>query len=212
VSDLATATLPLAVGVLVSGEGTNLQALIDQVHGREARIVGVASNRAGARALVRAGVAGIPTAVFVLEEFADRAERDRALAAWLEALGAELVVLAGYMHLLTPAFLARFPERVLNVHPSLLPAFPGRTPIEDALAAGVATTGVTVHLVDEGVDTGPVLLQEHVAVGYDDSPQGLQKRIHAVEHRLLPEAVRAFAAKRHDRPGKDQGCSGSSAR
>jgi phosphoribosylglycinamide formyltransferase-1 len=181
------------VAVLISGAGTNLQALIDQLHGTDVEIVGVCSNRAGAAGLQRGERAGIPTAVFALEDHPDRAARDVAMADWLEARGARLVVLAGYMHLLTPAFLERFPQRVVNVHPSLLPAFPGRAPIADALAAGATSTGVTVHLVDEGVDSGPILMQERVGVDYDDSEESLRERLHAVEHRLLPEAVRAFA-------------------
>jgi phosphoribosylglycinamide formyltransferase-1 len=181
------------VAVLISGAGTNLQALIDQLHGDDVQLVGVCSNRAGAAGLTRARTAGIETAVFELDGYPDRAARDDAMADWLAARGAALVVLAGYMHLLTPGFLQRFPGRVINVHPSLLPAFPGRTPIEDALQAGVRETGVTVHLVDEGVDSGPILLQEPVSVDYDDSVERLRERVHAVEHRLLPEAVRAFA-------------------
>jgi phosphoribosylglycinamide formyltransferase-1 len=181
------------VGVLISGAGTNLQALIDELHGRGVQLVGVCANRPDAAGLSRAAAARIPTAVFALEEHPDRAARDLAMADWLEARGASLIVLAGYMHLLTPGFLQRFPERVINVHPSLLPAFPGRTPIADALNAGASRTGVTVHLVDEGVDSGPILLQEPVSVDYDDSEESLRERLHAVEHRLLPEAVRAFA-------------------
>ncbi|HEY6015598.1 MAG TPA: formyltransferase family protein, partial [Gaiellaceae bacterium] len=125
--------------------------------------------------------------VYELEWYADRETRDRELADWLQLRGVDLVVLAGYMHLLTPAFLERFPERIVNVHPSLLPAFPGARAIEDALAAGVAVTGVTVHLVDEGLDTGPVLEQEEVEV---EPRETLEERIHAVEHRLLPKVVR----------------------
>ena len=124
--------------------------------------------------------------MFSLDCHASREERDLVMATWLEEHGVELVVLAGYMHLLTPAFLARFPERIVNVHPSLLPSFPGLHPLEDALAAGVDTTGVTVHLVDEGIDSGPILRQEPVSVEPRDS---LVERIHAVEHRLLPEVV-----------------------
>jgi phosphoribosylglycinamide formyltransferase-1 len=171
-----------AIGVLVSGQGTNLQALIDA----GLPISAVASNRRDAYALHRARRAGIPTATFSLDCHADREERDLVMASWLEEHGAELVVLAGYMHLLTRPFLARFPERIVNVHPSLLPAFPGAHPIEDVLAAGVETTGVTVHLVDEGIDTGPVLRQEEVPV---EPRETLEERIHAVEHRLLPEVV-----------------------
>lgn len=170
------------IGVLVSGHGTNLQALLD----RGLPVVAVASNRKDAYALVRARDAGVPTATFSLDCHADREERDLVMATWLEEHGVELVVLAGYMHLLTKPFLDRFPDRVVNVHPSLLPAFPGAHAISDALAAGVAITGVTVHLVDEGLDTGPVLRREEVAVEPRDT---LVERIHLVEHRLLPEVV-----------------------
>jgi phosphoribosylglycinamide formyltransferase-1 len=170
------------IGVLVSGEGTNLQALID----RGLPLSAVASNRREAYALTRARSARIPTATFSLDCHADREERDLVMASWLEEHGVELVVLAGYMHLLTRRFLARFPERVVNVHPSLLPAFPGAHPIEDALAAGVETTGVTVHLVDEGIDTGPILRQEAVPV---EPSETLIERIHALEHQLLPLVV-----------------------
>lgn len=174
------------IGVLVSGEGTNLQALIDA----RLPLAAVASNTRGAPALGRAERAGIPTAVFALEEHPDREARDAAMADWLEGLGVELVVCAGYMHLLTPVFLRRL--TAINIHPSLLPAFPGTSPIEDALAAGVAETGVTVHFVDEGVDTGPVILQEPVPVEPGETAATLRTRIHAVEHRLLPEAVRRY--------------------
>ena len=179
------------IGVLVSGAGTNLQALLDA----GLPVVAVASNRGDAQALARADAAGVPTAVFPLDDYGDRAARDRALADWLEEHAAELVVLAGYMHLLTPAFLERFPERVLNVHPSLLPAFPGAHAVEDALAYRVRWTGVTVHLVDEGVDTGPIVLQEPVRVEEGDTPESLRARLHAVEHRLLPAAARLFLAR-----------------
>lgn len=169
------------IGVLVSGEGSNLQALIDE----GLPIAAVASNRPGVRALERAEAAGIPTAVFELG--ASREERDAAMAGWLESLGVRLVVCAGYMHLLTGAFLDRFPRRIVNVHPSLLPAFPGTRAIEDALAAGVEVTGVTVHLVDAGIDSGPVLEQRPVPV---EPRATLEERIHAVEHQLLPKVVR----------------------
>src|SRR5262249_42166434 len=148
------------IGVLVSGNGSNLQALIDA----GLPIAAVGSNRKDAYALNRARAAAIPTATFSLDCHASREERDLVMATWLEEHGVELVVLAGYMHLLTRPFLARFPGRIVNVHPSLLPAFPGARPIEDALASGVETTGVTVHLVDEGIDTGPILVQEPVPV------------------------------------------------
>ena len=173
------------IGVLVSGNGTNLQALLDD----GLPVSAVASNRKDAYALVRARAAGIPTATFSLDCHADREERDLVMATWLEEHGVELVVLAGYMHLLTPPFLRRFPDRIVNVHPSLLPAFPGAHAIDDALTAGVPTTGVTVHRVDEGLDTGPVLAQAEVAVEPRDT---LVERIHEVEHRLLPEVVRTL--------------------
>jgi phosphoribosylglycinamide formyltransferase-1 len=177
------------IGVLVSGEGTNLQALIDA----GLPITAVASNRNEAYALVRARAAGIPTATFSLDCHSDREERDLVLATWLEEHGVELVVLAGYMHLLTKLFLDRFPGRIVNVHPSLLPAFPGAHAIEDALAAGVETTGVTVHLVDEGTDTGPVIRQEPVSV---EPRETLVDRVHSVEHRLLPAVVRELCLAR----------------
>jgi phosphoribosylglycinamide formyltransferase-1 len=174
------------IGVLVSGNGSNLQALIDG----ELPVTAVASNRRDAYALVRAHEAGIPTATFALDCHADREERDLVMATWLEEHGVELVVLAGYMHLLTAPFLDRFPGRIVNVHPSLLPAFPGAHAIRDALAAGVQTTGVTVHYVDEGLDTGAVIAQEAIAV---EPRETLEDRIHALEHRLLPSVVRALS-------------------
>jgi phosphoribosylglycinamide formyltransferase-1 len=177
------------IGVLVSGNGTNLQALIDG----GLPIAAVASNRRDAHALLRARDAGIPTATFSLDCHASREERDLVLASWLEEHDVELVVLAGYMHLLTPPFLRRFPGRVINVHPSLLPRFPGMRPIDDAIAAGVDVTGVTVHYVDDGVDTGLVIAQEEVPVEPRDT---LVERIHATEHRLLPEVVTRLCAAR----------------
>jgi phosphoribosylglycinamide formyltransferase 1 len=177
------------IGVLVSGTGTNLQALLD--HGLS--VAAVASNVPGARALERADAAGVPTAVFSLEDYADREARDLAMADWLAARGVELVVCAGYMHLLTRAFLERFPA--INVHPSLLPAFPGTHAVEEALAAGVEETGVTVHFVDEGMDTGPVIAREAVRVLPGDTRDTLHARLQEVEHRLLPEAVRRYLAR-----------------
>jgi phosphoribosylglycinamide formyltransferase 1 len=176
------------IGVLVSGNGSNLQALLDE----RLPVVGVASNKSNIRALDRAEAAGVPTNVFELSSFETREERDIAMASWLEAQGVELVVCAGYMQLLTAPFLERFPNRILNVHPSLLPSFPGGHAIRDALAAGVEKTGVTVHLVDAGLDSGPILSQEEVSIEPRDN---LEERIHAVEHRLLPAAVRAMLAR-----------------
>jgi phosphoribosylglycinamide formyltransferase-1 len=178
------------IGVLVSGTGTNLQALLDA----ELPVLAVASNKRGAPALARA--AHLPTAAFELADYADRAARDAAMADWLQAHGVEVVVLAGYMHILTPAFLERFPERVINVHPSLLPDFPGAHAVADQLAAGVRESGVTVHIVDEGVDTGPILLQERVAVRDGDTEETLHARIKEVEHRLLPQAVEGLLCAR----------------
>ena len=177
------------IGVLVSGSGTNLQALLDA----GLPVVAVASNRRDAPALARAN--GLPAASFELADHPDRAARDAAMADWLEEHGVRLVVLAGYMHLLTPAFLDRFPDAVVNVHPSLLPAYPGGHAVEEQLAAGVAESGATVHLVDEGVDSGAVLAQERVAVLPGDTPESLHERIKQVEHRLLPEVVRELCAR-----------------
>jgi phosphoribosylglycinamide formyltransferase 1 len=174
------------IGVLVSGEGTNLQALIDE--GLE--VVGVASNNPEARALERARAAGIGDAVFDLSDFATREERDRAMGLWLSESGAEVIVLAGYMHILTRPFLEIFPDRIINVHPSLLPAFPGMDAIREALDAGATETGVTVHFVDDGVDSGPVILQARLPVFHSDTVDSLRKRIQEVEHHLLPYGVR----------------------
>jgi phosphoribosylglycinamide formyltransferase-1 len=176
------------IGVLVSGEGTNLQALIDA----GLPVGAVASNRSDANALARAGAAALPARAFELEQYRDRESRDREMADWLQLRGVDLVVLAGYMHLLTPAFLDRFPGRIVNVHPSLLPQFPGAHAIDDALAAGVETTGVTVHYVDDGLDTGAVIRQEAIEV---EPRESLVERIHAVEHRLLPEVVAELCAR-----------------
>ncbi|MEZ5102239.1 MAG: phosphoribosylglycinamide formyltransferase [Thermoleophilia bacterium] len=178
------------IGVLVSGSGSNLQALIDA----GLPIAAVASNVPGVRALERARAAGVAVAAFELDCFTDREARDVAMAAWLEDRGVRLVVCAGYLHVLTPAFLGRFPGRVVNVHPSLLPAFPGLRAVERALEAGVPETGVTVHYVDEGVDTGPPIAQEPVPVLPGDTAEALLERVHAVEHRLLPDVVRRLAA------------------
>jgi phosphoribosylglycinamide formyltransferase 1 len=184
----------MRVGVLASGSGTNLQALLDTVHGREVSVVAVASDRPGATALERARRAGVQTGVFPRAGFGSREERDAAMAAWLLDDGVELVVLAGYMQLVSPAFLAAFPARVINVHPALLPAFPGIGAIEQALAYGVKVTGVTVHFVDEGVDTGPIIFQRAVEVGDAVDAEALHDRLRPLEHELLPEAVRRIAA------------------
>jgi phosphoribosylglycinamide formyltransferase 1 len=184
---------PLPIAVLVSGMGTNLQALLDTVHGREAEIVAVASGAPGALALERAAARGVPTAVWERSDHDDRQARDLAMADWLEERGAQLVVLAGYMELLSPAFLERFPAAVINVHPSLLPAFPGLHAIEQALAYGVKVFGVTVHFVDAGVDSGPVILQDAVELPKARDPDEVLQALRPLEHALLPEAVRLFA-------------------
>jgi phosphoribosylglycinamide formyltransferase-1 len=178
----------MRVGVLASGAGTNLQAILDRVHDREGvTVAAVASDHADATALERAARAGVPTAVFALGE--DRASRDGAMADWLEGHGIELVVLAGYMALLTPGFLARFPGRVINVHPALLPAFPGLHAIEQALDYGVKVFGVTVHFVDEGVDTGPIIAQRALELPDASDPAQVREALRPVEHDLLCEAV-----------------------
>jgi phosphoribosylglycinamide formyltransferase 1 len=184
------------VGVLASGEGTNLQALLDTVHGREVRVVAVASDQPSARALERARAAGVPTRVFLRSEYGERAARDGAIADWLQAEGVELVVLAGYMAILDASFVARFPDRIINVHPSLLPAFPGLRAIEQALDHGVKVFGVTVHLVDEGVDTGPIVLQRALEAPDARDPADVHARLRPIEHELLPRAVALVAAGR----------------
>jgi phosphoribosylglycinamide formyltransferase 1 len=181
------------VVVLVSGEGSNLQALIDTLHGNEVEIVGVGSNRADARGLERAAAAGIETAVFPKEDYGDRPERDAAMADWVDARGAQLVVLAGFMELLTPGFIARFPNRIVNVHPALLPAFAGIHTIEQTIAYGVKVAGVTVHFVDEGVDSGAIILQRSFELPYPRDIAVVEQQIHQIEHELLPRAVSLIA-------------------
>jgi phosphoribosylglycinamide formyltransferase-1 len=184
------------VAVLVSGEGSNLQAILDTLHGRgDVEVVGVASNKPGARGLERARAAGVETAVFEAGAYPDRGSRDEALGDWLERRRAKLVVLAGFMELLGAPFIRRFAGRIINVHPSLLPAFPGLRPIEEALDYGVKQMGVTVHFVDEGVDSGAIILQEAFAINpYSRDIAAIEDRIHEIEHRLLPRAVELFAA------------------
>ena len=182
------------VAVLASGAGTNLQALLDRANGRDGvEIVAVASDRPGAQAMERAHSAGIPAQAFPLSSFPDRDARDRAMAVWLRKHGAELIVLAGYMQLLSARFLAGFPQRVINVHPALLPAFPGLNAVEQALAYGVTVFGVTVHFVDEGIDSGPVILQRAVVLPEARDPDEVLEHLHPIEHELLTEAVRLIA-------------------
>ncbi len=184
---------PLPIAILASGAGTNLQALLDAVHGRETEVVAVASNVVGTPALERARGRGVATAVFLRADYPDRTARDGAMAGWLIERGTRLVVLAGYMELLSPAFLDRFPEAVINVHPSLLPAFPGLHAIEQALAYGVKVFGVTVHFVDAGLDSGPVILQQAIELPDAREPEEVLAALRPLEHTLLPQAVRLFA-------------------
>ena len=193
----------MKVAVLASGAGTNLQALLDAVHGREVEVVAVASDKPGARALERAAAAGVQTRVFERDAFADRAARDAAMAEWLATLGVELVVLAGYLALLDAGFIARFRDRIVNVHPALLPAFPGVRAIEQAVEYGVRVFGVTVHLVDEGIDTGPIILQGSIEIPDASDPETVHDALRPLEHELLCEAVRLIArgAVRRESPG-----------
>ena len=182
------------IAVLISGEGTNLQALLDSVHGRDGiEVVAVAASREDARGLERARRAGVETGVFAVADHADRAARDRALASWLDERAPDLLVLAGFMELLTAEFIRAHAGRMINVHPALLPAFPGVRAIEQALDYGVKVGGVTIHFVDEGVDTGPVLLQEAFDLPYHRDIAAIEQRVHEIEHRLLPRAVRLIA-------------------
>lgn len=206
-ADVGSTVFRLAV--LASGNGSNLQAIIDGLHRRSLGAMGsaslasggprtievalVVSDVPGARALARAHSAGIPTAVFPNDSYPTRTEHDLAMAEAIREAQADLVVLAGYMRLVSPAFVQAFPNRIINLHPALLPAFPGTTSIHDALVAGVKVTGVTVHFVDEGLDTGPIIAQEPVRVEADDTVGSLADRLHAVEHRLLPATIRLIA-------------------
>jgi len=189
------------VAVLVSGSGTNLQALLDDAS-IAPRIALVLADRPGVRALERAADAGVERVVIEPDAYPDREAFDAAVLEALREHGIDALVCAGYLRLLGPPALAAFEGRILNVHPSLLPAFPGTRSIADALAAGVKVTGVTVFLVDGGVDTGPVVLQEAVDVLPDDDGSSLAERIHAVEHRLLPRAVRALLEGRLEVEGR----------
>ena len=184
----------LRVGVLASGAGTNLQAILDRVHGVEAEVVAVGSDKPGAEALGRALALGIATREFPRAEYADREARDLAIAEWLVEHDVELVVLAGYMQLVSSAFLAAFPLRVINVHPSLLPAFPGIHAVEQALDYGVKVFGVTVHFVDEGIDSGPIILQQAVELPEAVDAAEVRDALRPIEHELLTGAVRLIAS------------------
>ena len=188
--------MPFRVGVLISGEGTNLQAILDTVHGRDdIEVVCVGSSRAAAPGLERARSAGVDTAVFATADYDEqRGARDEALGDWLTGHSVDLVVLAGFMEVLGGPFIRRFERRIVNVHPSLLPAFPGVRAIEQALAYGVRVTGVTVHFVEEDVDAGPVILQEALELPSDPEIEDVRRRLQAVEHRLLTRALRLIAS------------------
>jgi phosphoribosylglycinamide formyltransferase-1 len=189
----------LRVAVLASGSGTNLQAILDSVHGFEANVVGVASDKADAYALERARAAGVPASAFPIGAYPDRAARDGAIGDWLDAQGAELVVLAGYMAILTPGFIRRFPDRIINVHPSLLPAFPGLAAVQQAIDYGSKLFGATVHFVDEGVDTGAIILQSAIPLPPDADSGSALALLRPIEHALLPDAIRLIAAGRLSR-------------
>jgi phosphoribosylglycinamide formyltransferase-1 len=182
------------VGVLASGEGSNLQAILDRLHGRErVEVVAVGSDKPEARALQRGRAAGVPVRAFPLGEYADRRARDVTMADWLAGAGVELVVLGGYMQLVDPAFLARFPQRVINVHPALLPAFAGIGAIEQALAYGVKVFGITVHFVDEGIDTGPIIAQRAVELPDVTDAEAVRLILRPFEHDLLTDVIRLIA-------------------
>ena len=181
------------IAVLLSGRGSNLQALLEQVHGMDAEIACVASDKEDAPGLRRARESDIPVRTFPVDDYADRDARDAAIAEWLEEAGAEIVVLAGYMAILSDSFIARFPDRIVNVHPSLLPAFPGMRAVEQAVEYGVRVFGVTVHLVDGGVDTGAIILQRAIELPEMSDPTEVHQILQGIEHELLPEAVRLLA-------------------
>lgn len=182
--------------VMVSGNGSNLQALIDNVHRNakvDAEIALVVCSKDGAKALERAAEARIATSVVALTDPNDREERDARLNEAIGAVDPDLIVMAGWMSIVTGVFLNQFPDKVINLHPSLLPAFPGMHAIQEAFDWGVRTTGVTVHIAEEAVDGGPPILQEPVPILADDTVDTLAERIHGVEHRLLCHCVTLYS-------------------
>lgn len=191
-------TQPLNIAVLLSGSGTNLQAIIDAIAAGtlNARIVHVVSSRPDAYGIERAQAAGIPVTVLNRDAYADREAADARIVETLQAAGAEYVVMAGYMRMVTPVMLNAFPDRVLNLHPALLPSFKGAHAIQDAFEAGVKVTGVTVHFANEKYDKGPIVAQCAVPVREGDTLDALEERIHGVEHELYPEVLRWIAAGR----------------
>lgn len=187
-------TSKLKIGVLLSGSGTNLQAIIDEAAaGLPVEIVKVVSSRPDAYGIERAKAAGIPVLVLNRTVYADREAADQMIVDELKAAGAEYVVMAGYMRMVTPVMLDAFPDRVVNLHPALLPSFKGAHAIDDAFNAGVKVTGVTVHLANEEYDKGPIIAQEPVVVAEDDTLDSLEAKIHAVEHVLYPKVLRLIA-------------------
>ncbi len=187
-------TEPLKIGVLLSGSGTNLQAIIDAAaEGLPVEIVHVVSSRPDAFGIERAHRAGIPVTVLNRDVYADPVEADRRIAETLRYAHAEYVVMAGYMRKVTPVLLDAFPDRVLNLHPALLPSFKGAHAIQDAFDAGVKVTGITVHFANEDYDEGPIVAQRAVEVREDDTHDDLEARIHEVEHVLYPEVLRLVA-------------------
>ena len=187
-------TEPLKIGVLLSGSGTNLQAIIDAAaEGLPVEIVHVVSSRPDAFGIERAHRAGIPVTVLNRDVYADPVEADKRIAETLRYAHAEYVVMAGYMRKVTPVLLDAFPDRVLNLHPALLPSFKGAHAIQDAFDAGVKVTGITVHFANEVYDKGPIVAQRAVEVREDDTLDDLEARIHEVEHVLYPEVLRLVA-------------------
>lgn len=187
-------TEPLKIGVLLSGSGTNLQAIIDAAaEGLPVEIVHVVSSRPDAFGIERAHRAGIPVTVLNRDVYADPVEADKRIAETLRYAHAEYVVMAGYMRKVTPVLLDAFPDRVLNLHPALLPSFKGAHAIQDAFDAGVKVTGITVHFANEDYDKGPIVAQRAVEVREDDTLETLEARIHEVEHELYPQVLRLVA-------------------
>lgn len=187
--------MSLALAVMASGSGTNFQAILDRFsdgsEGVEVRLL--VSNRSDAKALDRARSAGVETVVLERRSFPDRAARDRMIGDALDRAGIDLVAMAGYMALLSPELVQRYRGRIINVHPSLLPSFPGLDAIGQALAYGVKQTGVTVHFVDEGLDTGPIIAQRPVPLTYTREPEAVETEIHRVEHQIYPEVIKLIA-------------------
>jgi phosphoribosylglycinamide formyltransferase-1 len=193
-----------SIAVFISGSGSNLQSIIDAIEAKRvsARIAVVLSNEPDAYGLVRAAGHGIPTAVVNHRDYKNRQEFEEAVLSVLDEFPADLICLAGFMRLLTPGFLRRFPQRVINIHPALLPSFPGTHGQKDAFDYGVRFTGCTIHFVDEGVDTGPIIMQAVVPVLPDDDVEALKARILAQEHRIYPQVIQFFAEGRVSVVGK----------